>query len=71
MAKAINIFVAILCHAKSAAFAVCKNFFKSRTAKNLQRDGKPEKFMTIFEGHVTQPDLKPLMGVHSYAFIGS
>ena len=33
---------------RSAAFSVCKKFFKSRTLKSLLRTGRPEKFTKTF-----------------------
>ena len=46
---------------KSAAFTVCKKFFKSRTVKHLLWVGRPEKFTRIFERHATLPVLESLM----------
>ena len=41
---------------RSAAFAVCKKFFKSRTVF-----GRPEKLVKVFDGHVTLPVLSGLL----------
>ena len=40
---------------ESAAFAMCKNFFKSRIMQNQLRVGRPEKFTEVFNRHVTFP----------------
>ena len=54
---------------KSAAFTVCKMFFKSKTVKHLLWVGRPEKFTKIIERHANLPVLATLMWVHNYAFI--
>ena len=54
---------------KSAAFTVCKKFYKSRTVKHLLWMGRPEKCTKIFERYATLPVLEPLMSVRNYAFI--
>ena len=58
-------------YSKSPTLAVCKMFTKSRAVKNLLKVGRPEKFVKIFEGHVTFSVLEPLMWVHNHAFISS
>ena len=58
-------------YSKSAAFTVCKKFFKSRTVKHLLWVGGPERFTKIFEHHATFPVLELLMWAHNHAFISS
>ena len=54
-------------YSKSAAFTVCKKLLKERTVKHILWVGRPERFMNIFEGHVTLPvfrasDAGPYLG---------
>ena len=49
---------------KSAAFTVCKKFFKSRTVQHLLWIGRLEKFTKIFEHHATLPVLDNLLLPH-------
>ena len=58
-------------YSKSAAFTMCKKFFKSVTVIHLLWVGGPERFTKMLEHHATFPVLEPLIRAHYYAFISS